>query len=170
MRQIVSAIKYLHVDKKIIHRDLKLENILLHYDDENDRKQKNILKAKIKIIDFGFARFINEGIAESILGSPLFMDPRILFKLNKLDNSEDFKYEEKADIYSLGIIFYILLTGNQLFDVNRMDDLVKETLNAIYKISVHLSKETISFLYYMLRYDTKKTFRYKKFIRARIYY
>ena len=145
MRQIVSAIKYLHVDKKIIHRDLKLENILLHYDNETDRKEKNILKAKIKIIDFGFARFIKEGIAESILGSPLFMDPRILLKLNKLDNSKDFKYEEKADIYSLGIICYILLTGNQLFDVNRMDELVKETQEGIYKISVHLSKETISF-------------------------
>ena len=78
MRQIVSAIKYLHVDKKIIHRDLKLENILLHYDNETDRKEKNILKAKIKIIDFRIARFIGEGIAQSILGSPLFMDPRIL--------------------------------------------------------------------------------------------
>ena len=162
MRQIVSAIKYLHVDKKIIHRDLKLENILLHYDNETDRKEKNILKAKIKIIDFGFARFIKEGIAESILGSPLFMDPRILLKLNKLDNSKDFKYEEKADIYSLGIICYILLTGNQLFDVNRMDELVKETQEGIYKISVHLSKETISFLNYMLKYDLKKRLDIKR--------
>ena len=155
MKQIVSAIKYLHVDKKIIHRDLKLENILLHYDNEDDRKQK-------KIIDFGFARYINEGIAVSILGSPLFMDPRILLKLNKLDNSKDFKYEEKADIYSLGIICYILLTGNQLFDVNRMDDLIRETELGIYKISVHLSKETISFLNYMLKYDPKKRLDIKR--------
>ena len=162
MKQIVSAIKYLHVDKKIIHRDLKLENILLHYDNEDDHKQKNILKAKIKIIDFGFARYINEGIAVSILGSPLFMDPRILLKLNKLDNSKDFKYEEKADIYSLGIICYILLTGNQLFDVNRMDDLIRETELGIYKISVHLSKETISFLNYMLKYDPKKRLDIKR--------
>ena len=55
MKQIVSAIKYLHVDKKIIHRDLKLENILLHFDNEDDRINKRILKAKIKIIDFGFS-------------------------------------------------------------------------------------------------------------------
>ena len=162
MKQIVSAIKYLHVDKKIIHRDLKLENILLHYENDDDRKQKNILKAKIKIIDFGFARYINEGIAVSILGSPLFMDPRILLKLNKLDNSKDFKYEEKADIYSLGIICYILLTGNQLFDVNRMDELIEDTKKGIYKISVHLSKETISFLNYMLKYDPKKRLDIKK--------
>ena len=162
MKQIVSAIKYLHVDKKIIHRDLKLENILLHYENDDDRKQKNILKAKIKIIDFGFARYINEGIAVSILGSPLFMDPRILLKLNKLDNSKDFKYEEKADIYSLGIICYILLTGNQLFDVNRMDELIEDTKKGIYKISVHLSKETISFLNYMLKYDPKKRLDIKR--------
>ena len=162
MKQIVSAIKYLHVDKKIIHRDLKLENILLHYDNDTDRKEKIILKAKIKIIDFGFARYINEGIAVSILGSPLFMDPRILLKLNKLDNSKDFKYEEKAAIYSLGIICYILLTGNQLFDVNRMDDLIRETELGIYKISVHLSKETISFLNYMLKYDPKKRLDIKR--------
>ena len=52
---------------------------MLHYENEEDRLQKNILKAKIKIIDFGFARY-NEGT--SVVGSPLYMDPRILMKLN----------------------------------------------------------------------------------------
>ena len=155
MRQIVSAIKYLHVEKKIIHRDLKLTNILLHYDNEIDRIQKNILKSKVKIIDFGFARYINEELANSTLGSPLFMDPRILFKMGKVTDNE-LKYEEKADIYSLGVICYLLLTGNMLFDVTTMQDLLKETDKAVYKISVNLSKETISFLNYMLKYDPKK--------------
>ena len=40
---------YLHVDKKIIHRNLKIENILFHYNIENYSREKNILKAKIKI-------------------------------------------------------------------------------------------------------------------------
>ena len=155
MRQIVSAIKYLHVEKKIIHRDLKLTNILLHYDNESDRIQKNILKSKIKIIDFGFARYINNELAGSTLGSPLFMDPRILFKMAKIDN-DVLIYGEKADIYSLGIICYFLLTGNQLFDVTTMQDLINETNKGVYKISVNLSKETISFLNYMLKYDPKK--------------
>ena len=155
MRQIISGIKYLHIEKNIIHRDLKLENILLHYENEEDRLQKNILKAKIKIIDFGFARY-NEGLVNSVLGSPMFMDPRILRKLNKIDNNKDFSYEEKADIYSLGVICYYLLTGNPIFDVQNMEDLVEATKKAEFKISSNLSKETISFLNNMLNYDPKK--------------
>ena len=160
MRQLVSGIKYLHkkTEEKpeILHRDLKLENILLHYEDENDRMNKRILKAKIKIIDFGFARYLNDELAQSILGSPMFMDPRILLKLNKMYNSNDFGYEEKADIYSLGVICYNLLTGNPIFDVQKMEDLVKRTEEGKFRLPANLSKETISFLNYMLRYDPKK--------------
>ena len=160
MRQLVNGIKYLHSKTEtkeiILHRDLKLENILLRYDNEEDRINKRILKAKIKIIDFGFARYLNDELAQSVLGSPMFMDPRILLKLNKMINTNDFAYEQKADIYSLGIICYSLLTGHQLYDVKRMEDLVKQTEEGIYRISSDLSKETISFLNYMLRYDPKK--------------
>ena len=160
MRQIVSGIKYLHSksEKKweIIHRDLKLENILLHFDNEDDRINKRIFKAKIKIIDFGFARYLKDELAGSVVGSAIFMDPKILLKLNKMDFSNDFGYDTKVDIYSLGIICFYLLTGHSLFDVQTMKDLVEETKKGKLKISVDLSKETISFLNYMLRYDPKK--------------
>ena len=160
MRQLVSGIKYLHskIEKKweIIHRDLKLENILLHFDNEDDRINKRILKAKIKIIDFGFARYLKDELARSVLGSAMFMDPKILFKLNKMDFTNDFGYDTKVDIYSLGIICFYLLTGHSLFDVQTMEDLVDKTKKGKIKISVDLSKETISFLNYMLRYDPKK--------------
>ena len=160
MRQIVSGIKYLHSKSsnklEIIHRDLKLENILLHFDNEDDRINKRILKAKIKIIDFGFARYLKDELAGSVVGSAMFMDPKILFKLNKMDFSNDFGYDTKVDIYSLGIICFYLLTGHSLFDVQTMEDLVRETKKGKLKISVDLSKEAISFLNYMLRYDPKK--------------
>ena len=160
VRQLVSGIKYLHSksEKKweIIHRDLKLENILLHFDNEDDRINKRILKARIKIIDFGFARYLKDELAGSVVGSAMFMDPKILFKLNKMDFSNDFGYDTKVDIYSLGIISFYLLTGHSLFDVQTMEDLVKETKKGQLKISVDLSKEAISFLNYMLRYDPKK--------------
>ena len=141
---------------EILHRDLKLENILLHFDNEDDRVNKRILKAKIKIIDFGFARYLKDELATSVLGSPMFMDPKILLKLNKIYNTNDFAYDAKVDIYSLGIICYNLLTGHPIFDVQKMEDLVKKTEEGKFQISASLSYETISFLNYMIRYDPKK--------------
>ena len=54
MRQIISAFKYIH-ERKIIHRDVKLDNILLHFEIEEDLKNFDLMKATVKIIDFGFA-------------------------------------------------------------------------------------------------------------------
>ena len=95
MRQIVSGLQYLH-NNKILHRDIKLDNILVHFDDENDKTNLNLLKAKVKIIDFGFARYLEEGLAQSILGSPINMDPHILAKMRKIDNTQSFGYELKS--------------------------------------------------------------------------
>ena len=164
MRQILSALYHLHIEKKILHRDLKPENILLHYDNEEDRLNKRIMKAKIKLIDFGFARYLKNELAESVLGSPFYMDPRILFKLNKINNNRDFGYDQKADIYSLGVISYTLTTGNSFIDVTTMRKLVDGIKNFRYEISSNLSKECVSFLNYMLRYDSKKRLNVDKLL------
>ena len=161
MKQLVSGIKYLHSSNEtkmsILHRDLKLENILLQYDNEDDRLNKRILKAKIKLIDFGFSRYLAEGeVIKSVLGSPIYMEPRILYQLNKIGNVNEFSYDQKADIYSLGVICYKLLTGHYLYDALNMKELVRLTQEGIIKISANLSKETISFLNYMLIYDPEK--------------
>ena len=156
MKQIVSGIKYLH-NKNILHRDIKLDNILVNFDSEEDKKNLNILKAKIKIIDFGFARHLSPSeLAYSLLGSPINMDPGILNKLNKIEYFNNFGYDQKADIWSLGTICYEMLMGKSAFDSNNMDELVDKINNGKYYLSSNLSQETVSFLKGMLKFDLKK--------------
>ena len=81
MRQIIDALKYLH-SSQIIHRDLKLENLLINFENEKEKRNINMLRAKVKIIDFGFSYHLdNLGLRYSVLGSPINMDPILLTKL-----------------------------------------------------------------------------------------
>ena len=156
MRQILDAMRYLH-KMKILHRDLKLDNILVNYDNENDRLNNNIMKAKIKIIDFGLSRFLNdEELAYSVLGTAINMDPGILHKLNKMENFRDYGYDEKADIWSLGTICYELLIGKSAFNSLTMKELLKKVEKGNYFLPKTLSVETMSFLNCMLQYDPKR--------------
>ena len=156
MKQIMSAINYLH-SRNILHRDIKLDNILVNFDNDEDKRNNNVLKAKVKIIDFGFARHLAPAqLAYSTLGSPVNMDPGILRKLNKMDNQNEYGYDEKADIWSLGTICYEMLIGKSTFDANSMRDLVRKVESGNYYLPTTLSKEAVSFLNGMLQYDSKK--------------
>ena len=154
MRQIIDAFKYIH-ERKIIHRDVKLDNILISYDNEKDKEEMNLLKAKAKIIDFGFAcKMDKSGLQYTALGSPINMDPLILKKINSSTRkSKQLGYNQKADIWSLGTICYEMLIGRSAFDADDMEELVNKIEEGSYTVPTNLSSEVISFLNGMLQYD-----------------
>eukprot|EP00042_Codosiga_hollandica_P059197 m.907314 g.907314 ORF g.907314 m.907314 type:complete len:1034 (+) comp60090_c1_seq2:1607-4708(+) len=93
LKSIAEGLAYLH-SRGIIHRDLKPQNILLH------RTSKNSLV--FKLADFGFARYLEQDMAATFCGSPLYMAPEVL-------NGEP--YDGAADLWSVGVIAYQCLTN-----------------------------------------------------------
>ena len=154
-RQILDALKYLHM-RKIIHRDLKLENLLINFESEEDKNNFNMLKAEVKIIDFGFSTYLDGGgLRYSVLGSPINMDPILLKKLLNQNMSNLIGYDEKADIWSLGTVCYELSVGEMPFKAQNMLELIAKVEKGIYHIPTSLSQEFASFLNCMLRYESK---------------
>ena len=154
MNQIVDAIRYIH-SKKVIHRDLKLDNIMVSFDNDNDKANLNMMRAKVKIIDFGFAiKLTKSSMAFSALGSPINMDPIILKKFAKRGGDiNQLGYDSKADIWSLGTICYEMLIGQAVFNAETMNELVKKVETGSYSVPTSVSKEMVSFLNGMLQYD-----------------
>ena len=153
IRQIFAGVSYLH-NSNIIHRDLKPSNIMLHFNNEADISRDNILKATVKIIDFGLAKICkNDQFCFSTCGTPKYMDIPILQK--HLQHSSDLLfYDKKVDIWSLGIICFQILTGVMPFaELERV-----LTENPKYKIpeNLDISYEAVSFLNSMLQKDANK--------------
>ena len=153
MRQIISAFKYMH-SNQIMHRDIKLENILVNFESEKDKNDLNMLKATVKIIDFGFACKIGKNaLTYTTIGNPMNMSPLILKKLTSHGKVRQLGYDMKADIWSLGAICYQMLIGKAAFDADDIDELVEKIEKGIYKVPTNLSKEVVSFLNGMLQYE-----------------
>lgn len=93
MRSILRGISYIHTHHNICHRDLKPENFLFKTaDDESD----------IKIIDFGLSRFVDgNNTMNTRVGTPYYIAPEVLNR----------RYDKACDLWSLGVITYILLSG-----------------------------------------------------------
>jgi serine/threonine protein kinase len=157
MKQIVDALIYIH-DLNIIHRDLKLENIMVSFDSEKDKEELNMMKAKIKIIDFGFAIILPSkfSLTNSAVGTFMYMDPKIIKEFNNqalVDKSRG--YGKEADIWSLGCICYQLFRGKYPFEAKTFEELVGKINLGKYRLPRTASLEIVSFLDKMLKYDGK---------------
>ena len=145
--QIMNGFKELY-EHKIMHRDIKLANIFL----DNDT---------IVIGDFGFAKMDSE-LTRTRLGTPLTMSPEML-------DEDDKAYSNKADLWSIGCVFYQLVCGRAPYTAKNYKELKKIVLNFASTESVFipkevsLSKECLDLLNGLFKYLPEERIEWKDF-------
>ena len=151
MKQILIGVECLH-NFGIIHRDLKLGNILINYKNENDRINLNILSSEIKITDFNASYYPNNSEPKTILGTIPNMAPEVI-KNRVFTQVKECDYDNKIDIWSLGTICYEMLFGKSLFGNEKNYENFNNIINANFNIPKTISPQARSFLYCMLQKD-----------------
>ncbi|KAL5016889.1 hypothetical protein ScPMuIL_006478 [Solemya velum] len=159
LRQIAAAMRALNA-KGIVHRDLKPQNILLC----NVTKSCAVTKAtkasdiKLKIADFGFARFLQDGVmAATLCGSPMYMAPEVIMSL---------QYDAKADLWSIGTIVFQCLTGKAPFQAQTPQQL-KQFYEKHSELAPNIPKDTspelTNLLHNLLKRNAKDRIEFEKF-------
>ncbi|XP_072100092.1 testis-specific serine/threonine-protein kinase 6 [Mobula birostris] len=133
--QIACAVKYLH-ERKIVHRDLKCENILLTED------------MQVKITDFGFGKKIHSSphLSSTYCGSAAYAPPEVLMGV---------PYDpKKYDIWSVGIVLYVIVTGCMPFDDSNISKLPKsQQKGVVYPENLHLEGKCQSLIQELLQFS-----------------
>ncbi len=115
MRCLLEALSYLN-DHKIMHRDLKPENMIL-------KDKGDLQNATLKLVDFGLATQCE--VPEYLFkrcGTPGYVAPEII----NAPSNENIHYTPKCDVFSAGVIFYILLTGKSPFDGKSFQEILNQ--------------------------------------------
>lgn len=157
--QLAGAMKALYT-KGIVHRDLKPQNILLSHSYGKALPQPS--KITLKIADFGFARFLHDGVmAATLCGSPMYMAPEVIMSL---------QYDAKADLWSLGTIVYQCLTGKAPFYAQTPNELkfyYEQNSNLAPKMPNGISPELSDLLLGLLRRNAKDRISFESFFNHR---
>ena len=141
--QILLAINYCH-KMHILHRDLKPENILISGRNEDNFPQ-------IKICDFGTSKIFEKGkVNKRVIGSSYYIAPEVLQK----------EYNEKCDLWSCGVILYIMLVGQPPFGGQNDAEVIKNVKKGEYKIEgaqfSKISKNAIDLIKKLLELSPNK--------------
>lgn len=141
-KQLIEGLGYLH-SKNVLHRDIKLDNILLDG------------KGMVKIADFGVSKQVRTGeIMREQCGTPAYIAPEII---------RDRGYSGfKADLWSAGVVLYAMLYGTVPFKANNMQDLHKLILAAKYNLKDEISESAKSLLRALLEPDPVKRLTIKQ--------
>lgn len=147
IKQIVAGLAYLH-SKRIVHRDIKLDNILITR--RQNANSGTIEDYIVKIGDMGFAKEMRNDLNETLVGTPLNMAPEMLVR-NEC-------YDAKVDIWSLGTILFQMLVGKRPFSGKSLMDLQRNVELGDYKIPSHikLSRPCLDFIHICLQDQSKK--------------
>ena len=143
IRKLSSAVYYLH-SFGIIHRDVKPENILM-----TDKTEY----ADIRLLDFGLSKIVRQGEkCTEPYGTLSYVSPEVL---------QDIPYDERCDLWSIGVITYLLLSGVLPFDdENNIKEIARKTVyekTPFYpSLFQNVSKEAIDFVDKLLQKDPDK--------------
>jgi len=154
--QVFSGLWYLH-DNKILHRDIKLENIMISQKEKDNETGEELFWAKI--IDFGTAKIFEKNKKEKdVVGSSYYIAPEVL-KQN---------YNEKCDTWSVGVILYMMLVGRAPFDGKDDEEIICKINSADYnsnepRLMKH-SSEVRDLVSKLLQKDTDKRYSAKEAI------
>eukprot|EP00697_Spironema_sp_BW2_P017189 gnl/Spiro4/8775_TR4610_c0_g1_i1.p1 gnl/Spiro4/8775_TR4610_c0_g1~~gnl/Spiro4/8775_TR4610_c0_g1_i1.p1 ORF type:complete len:437 (+),score=69.58 gnl/Spiro4/8775_TR4610_c0_g1_i1:47-1312(+) len=141
-QQLLCGVRYCHA-QGVVHRDLKPENLLVQSNCPEDGQ------SRLKITDFGLAS-LDERDARTMCfttcGTPHYVAPEVVTQTGGYDGT-------KSDVWSCGVILFVMLAGRLPFDDPQVPNLFKKIANAEYVIPDHFTPETREFLAQILQPD-----------------
>ncbi|TDH66988.1 hypothetical protein CCR75_005277 [Bremia lactucae] len=143
-QQLLSALEYFH-HRNIYHRDLKLENVMITKD------------LKVKLIDFGLSEVVTcpDQPLKTVCGTPLYCSPEILFLHTSIEAARNGFLGGPADVWSVGVLIFALLTGCAPFDDSNFHRLRRDVSRNRINFPAYISNQARDLLMKILVADAQ---------------